>query len=310
MCEAYLGIDPDLDLLKYFFRVRRLQDHEAELMTSEGAVIHVKSEHGVDPYLEIPMAKSMKGWWKKWFYPKNDDSTPAFLGRGTAGKDLGKIQPMCEYLQQLRQEGLIRIHFLQTFFTCRIQPLWKWRTKMWVYLGSSCLDCPSHEELSAVEVHNLLDSTTTLSTGTSPDSLRRGVASIRVSTQELISMASVILSFHYTHDLAQGLTCGGGESRGADLPMDASGREASHASNGAARACEERERDRRAANRAVRKRGMEVPTRSVSSGKGEIKGGVALPPMSPPCAAFSLPQGRTPFITGNVEMFVGYNRQT
>jgi hypothetical protein len=38
LCEAYLGIDPKLDLWKYF-RVRRPQDPEAELMIYEGMVI-------------------------------------------------------------------------------------------------------------------------------------------------------------------------------------------------------------------------------------------------------------------------------
>jgi hypothetical protein len=75
LCEAYLGIDPDLDLWKYFFRVHHPQDLEVELTISGGAVIHVKSGHGEDPYLEIPMPRSVKGWWKKWFYQKNDDST-------------------------------------------------------------------------------------------------------------------------------------------------------------------------------------------------------------------------------------------
>jgi hypothetical protein len=65
LCEAYLGIDPELDMWKYFFCVRRPQDPEVELMTSGGAVIHVKSGHRADPYLEIPMPKSMKGWRKK-----------------------------------------------------------------------------------------------------------------------------------------------------------------------------------------------------------------------------------------------------
>jgi hypothetical protein len=63
----------------------------------------------------------------------------------------------------------------------------------------------------------------------------------------------------------------------------------------------ERERDRRATNRAVRKRGTEVPTRSASSGEGEIEcagGGEALPPVSPPCVALSLPQGMAPLLTG------------
>jgi hypothetical protein len=61
LCEAYLGIDPDLDLWKYFFHVRCLQDPEAELMISRGTNIHVKVGHRVDPYLEIPMPRSMKG---------------------------------------------------------------------------------------------------------------------------------------------------------------------------------------------------------------------------------------------------------
>jgi hypothetical protein len=75
LCEAYLEIDPDLDLWMYFFRVRHSQDLEAELMISGSVVIHVKLGLGVDPYLEIPMSRLMKGWQKKWFYLKNNDST-------------------------------------------------------------------------------------------------------------------------------------------------------------------------------------------------------------------------------------------
>jgi hypothetical protein len=61
LCEAYLGIDPDLDLWKYFFHVRHLQDPEVELMIPGHAVIHVKLGHGAGPYLEIPIPRSMKG---------------------------------------------------------------------------------------------------------------------------------------------------------------------------------------------------------------------------------------------------------
>jgi hypothetical protein len=76
LCEAYLGIDPELDLWKYFFHVQHPQDPEADLMISEGMIIHVKAGHKVDPYLEIPMPRSMKGWRKKWFYLRNYTSTP------------------------------------------------------------------------------------------------------------------------------------------------------------------------------------------------------------------------------------------
>jgi hypothetical protein len=62
LCEAYLGVDPNLDLWKYFFCVCRPRDPELELTVSRGGVIHVKLGQGVDPYLEISMPQSMKGW--------------------------------------------------------------------------------------------------------------------------------------------------------------------------------------------------------------------------------------------------------
>jgi hypothetical protein len=100
---------------KYFFHVRCLQDPKAELTIFGGRVIHVKSGHRVDPYLEIPMSTLMKGWQKKCFYLKNDDSVPLPMltgghpvllpswGEGATRKDLNKIQPLREYLQQLGQ---------------------------------------------------------------------------------------------------------------------------------------------------------------------------------------------------------------
>jgi hypothetical protein len=111
LCEAYLGVDPDLDLWKYFYRVRRPQDPEVELTNSRGTVIHVKSGHRVDPYHEIPIPQSMKGWRKKWFFLKNIESAPlpvfsgghpvhlTSCGEGVTGKDLSSIQPICENLQ-------------------------------------------------------------------------------------------------------------------------------------------------------------------------------------------------------------------
>jgi hypothetical protein len=45
-----------------------------DMIVSGGAVIHVKSQHGVDPYFDIPMPRSMKGWQKKWYYLKIDTS--------------------------------------------------------------------------------------------------------------------------------------------------------------------------------------------------------------------------------------------
>jgi hypothetical protein len=41
LCEAYLGIDLELDLWKYFFHIWHSQDLDAELTISRGADIHV-----------------------------------------------------------------------------------------------------------------------------------------------------------------------------------------------------------------------------------------------------------------------------
>jgi hypothetical protein len=62
LCEAYLGIDPEFDLWNYSFHVWHPTDPDIELTVSWGMVIHVKSGHGVDPYIDILMPRSMKGW--------------------------------------------------------------------------------------------------------------------------------------------------------------------------------------------------------------------------------------------------------
>jgi hypothetical protein len=307
--EAYLEIDPELDMWKYFFRVRRPQDPEAELIISKGTVIRVKAGHGVDPYLEIPMPRSMKGWQKKWFYLKNDASAPLPMftsghpvplpswREGAAGKDLDKLQPLHEHLQQLRQEGLTGIHLLWTFFSCRIEPLQKQRTKMWAYPGSSRPNSPSSKELIRVveaQIHKVLDLGVISIPGASPVPLRRGIASVGVSTPSPIPVTLMILSFHCAHDLVQGLW--GGR---ADPLMDAVGREVRHASSEAMRAFEKRERDQCTASRVAKKQGTDVLARSVSSGEGEMERGAALPPPSPPHTTPFVPLDMAPLSTGS-----------
>jgi hypothetical protein len=58
------------------------------------------------------------------------------------------------------------------YFSHQIQPLQRRRTNMWTYLGPSCLDRPSSEELGAVEVevqiHKVLDHRVNLTPGAGP----------------------------------------------------------------------------------------------------------------------------------------------
>jgi hypothetical protein len=108
--EAYLGVDPEFDLSNYFFCIRHPQDPDMEQTVSRAAILHVRSGHGVDPYFDLPMPRSIKGWRNNWFYLRNNVSTslPVFIGHclvplpscgdGEARKDLGKLQPMRETL--------------------------------------------------------------------------------------------------------------------------------------------------------------------------------------------------------------------
>jgi hypothetical protein len=160
----------------------------------------------------------MKGWQKKWFYLWNDIDVPlpTFTGNrpvlqpnwgyGVVKKDLGKLQPLREVVQQLQREGLTGVHLLWIFFCCRIQPLRQRVIKMWLYLGPFCLGHSFSEELSETEIntciHKVLDHGANLDPEASPAHLREGVASTRVSLFRSILVTCAILSSHHGHGLA------------------------------------------------------------------------------------------------------------
>jgi hypothetical protein len=76
---------------------------------------------------------------------------------------------------------------------------------MCVYLGSTCPDRPSPEELIAAEVEiricKVLDSAAIPPPGAGPNPLRRGITSIRVGTSGPVSAAFTIFSFHCARDI-------------------------------------------------------------------------------------------------------------
>jgi hypothetical protein len=158
--------------------------------------------------------------------------------------------------------------------------------KMWMYPGLSCPNCPSSEELSAVEVeaqiHKVLDLRDHPILGAGPVPLQRGLTNIRVSTLAPILEPFMILSFHYTHDFVQGLRGGCGEPLDADVPSDTTRREARLPSSEEMWACKATVRDWCAAGCVVRRQGMEASPRSTSTGEGGVERGATLPPSSPP----------------------------
>jgi hypothetical protein len=91
------------------------------------------------------------------------------------------------------------------------------------------------------QIRKVLDSTSVPPPGTSPNPLRRGIASVSIGTSGPISIAFTILSLHCAHDIVQGLRDSRGDTWGADFSMDAPGQATSCTSNRVAQSREERE---------------------------------------------------------------------
>jgi hypothetical protein len=76
LCEAYMGIEPPFDLWSHFFCVQLPQGSGMEVAVLGGTDIYVKSGHVVDTYFHLPMFNSTDGWWKVWFFLRNNTNVP------------------------------------------------------------------------------------------------------------------------------------------------------------------------------------------------------------------------------------------
>jgi hypothetical protein len=113
LCEAYMGIEPNFNLWNYFFHAQLQQGSGAEAAVLSSVDIFVRSGHRVDPYFDLPMPKPPDGWWKVWFFLRNDADVPlpVFMGSrlipqpnwgyGVVKTDLHRLQPLREAIQWL-----------------------------------------------------------------------------------------------------------------------------------------------------------------------------------------------------------------
>jgi hypothetical protein len=145
---------------------------------------------------------------------------------------------------------------------------------MWLYLGSSCLDRPSSEELSTAEVdsriHKVLDLGVNPNPGASPAPLHEGVTSARVSKlSPILALRRVLGAAVVSHEMStRSRMWQGGRRR---MPPK--------------RKCRLREREKESPS--CRWTGGDGargghPPRSGSSGEGEEVRRIALPPSSSP----------------------------
>jgi hypothetical protein len=97
--------------------------------------IFARSRLGINPYVRLSMSDHPIRRQKEWFFLRNDVDAllPVFTcshpvpqpnwGYGVAQRCIRKLQPLCDIVRRLLQDGLTGVNLLQTFISRRIQPL-------------------------------------------------------------------------------------------------------------------------------------------------------------------------------------------
>jgi hypothetical protein len=77
-----MWIDPHFDMWNHFFHVRLPQGADVEAAVLVSVDIHINFENGINPYFNLPRPEFVRGWWKMWFFLRNDAAVtlPMFLG--------------------------------------------------------------------------------------------------------------------------------------------------------------------------------------------------------------------------------------
>jgi hypothetical protein len=71
VCEAFLGIDPDWDLWRKIFYVKRHSGGDGpHVVSGVGFVVRKEVQ-----YFNFPMKESVQGWRQKWFYLRDRPAT-------------------------------------------------------------------------------------------------------------------------------------------------------------------------------------------------------------------------------------------
>jgi hypothetical protein len=83
LCEAYIRIEPHFDLWNYFFRARLQQGSDAEAVVLGSMDLFARSRSGIDPYFRLLMSDPSVGWWKVWFFSRNDVDVPLPMVTGS-----------------------------------------------------------------------------------------------------------------------------------------------------------------------------------------------------------------------------------
>jgi hypothetical protein len=163
LCEAYMGIEPHLNLWNYF-RIQFWQDSGTEAAVWGCVDVYVWTGGEVDQYFHLSVSNPPARWRRQWFFLKNDIDVPLptitgrrptaqpYWGYGVGKKGIHKLRHVLDILKSLPRVGLLGADILRTFISRRVQPLRWQEMTMWRYPRPGCLDRSFSAELVDTEV--------------------------------------------------------------------------------------------------------------------------------------------------------------
>jgi hypothetical protein len=139
VCEGFLGIHPHWDLWTHLFSVELFasttEAKKVRMAVRAGGCTLQLRPRRAQLYIAAILVSSNKGWQRRWFYLRNDDGRlPSFSQRvvtaagsnwrwGAPREKQGKLQPLLEALQRLRDGGLTGAGVVAAIHRRRVLPL-------------------------------------------------------------------------------------------------------------------------------------------------------------------------------------------
>jgi hypothetical protein len=155
LCEAWLGIEPNLDLFRYYFKA--VSNGGVDPV---GCVRFSLREKRAGRYIKVPLTSSVPRWHQGWFYVDNRDwpTLPEVTGRyaepelsweyGPPTAYRHRIQPAIVRINELRRAELTGRRVAWQFLLWRVQPLARRSQLLCEYRGLDDPDRMTEEELS------------------------------------------------------------------------------------------------------------------------------------------------------------------
>jgi hypothetical protein len=128
LCEAYIGVEPFLDLFRFYYELRWMESNKVS------GCVGFRLRDGMKPrYVPFQCPSSRSKWRNRWFYLEIKDSNPVLvvpeeqpdkIPVWTAKPPLTpSLQSFTDIIDDLRERGLSGYEVVADFVGRRIQPL-------------------------------------------------------------------------------------------------------------------------------------------------------------------------------------------